>query len=277
MLKFLLFAALGILILIVILAWSSYRFERKFRKEVKENLLANKPQKEELLTDKDLAPLPEPVRKYLRYAGVVNKPKVYNFYVEMEGYMRGRGQEYFPFTCRQYDFLPDPARLFFMKGKMKGIQVPGYHRYLQAKASMDIRLFGLIPVVHENGEVMNKAETVTLLNDLCIMAPATLIDPRIRWEPIDSFSSRAIFSNQGISVSATLFFNEKGELTDFLSHDRTDISDMKSYPFTTPLLQYGNLNGYRLCTYGEAVWHYPGENFTYGKFRIKKVLYNVAE
>lgn len=277
MIKILIFALIALFVLVAILSWGNYRFERKFRNEVTQNLLENRPLTEELLTEKDLAHLPEPVKKYLMIVGVLNKPRVYNFYVEMEGYMRGRGQDYFPFTCRQYDFLGSPARLFYMKGKMMGVNVPGYHRYMNTKASMDIRLFGLIPVVQKKGEVMNKAETVTLLNDLCIMAPATLIDPRIRWQAIDPYSARAIFTNQGITVSAILYFNERGEMIDFLSNDRTDVSDMKSYPFTTPMLTYGDINGYHLCTYGEAVWHYPEDNFTYGKFRILKVIYNVKK
>jgi hypothetical protein len=30
---------------------------------------------------------------------------------------------------------------------------------------------------------MSQSETVTLFNDMCIMAPATLVDAPIAWEP----------------------------------------------------------------------------------------------
>ena len=56
---------------------------------------------------------------------------------------------------------------------MFGLPVLGYHDYQNAKANMDIRLLGLYAVVKAKGDEMNKAETVTVFND---MFPATLID-----------------------------------------------------------------------------------------------------
>ena len=41
--------------------------------------------------------------------------------------------------------------------------------------------------------------------------------------------------------------------------------------------QYKSFDGYWLPAYGEAVWHYPEGNFTYGKFYLKEVQYNVKE
>ena len=59
---------------------------------------------------------------------------------------------------------------------MFGLPVLGYHDYQNAKANMDIRLLGLYAVVKAKGDEMNKAETVTVFNDMCLMFPATLID-----------------------------------------------------------------------------------------------------
>ena len=107
--------------------------------------------------------------------------------------MREKGKDWFKATSVQYNFFDEPTRLFFMKGKMFGMTVPGYHRYVEANATMDIRLFGLFPIVKQSGDIMNKAETVTLFNDMCLMVPATLIDKRIQWEPIDSFNHAKLF------------------------------------------------------------------------------------
>lgn len=73
-----------------------------------------------------------------------------------------------------------------MKAKMFGITVPGYHCYQNASASMQIKLLGLFNMVNIKGKIINKAETVTLFNDMCLMAPAALIDKRIEWFAIDS-------------------------------------------------------------------------------------------
>jgi len=261
-----------LILLAVVLNWGSYSFEKGYRKDVKENLKRANTLKTDLLTETDLLSLPEPVQRYLKYAGVLNKPKLKNIRIVFKGQMREKGKDFFPFTCEQYNFFNEPARLFFMKGKMKLITVPGYHKYVSATASMDIRLFGLFSVVRKSGKDMNQAETVTLFNDMCLMAPATLIDKRITWQLIDSNSAKATFTNHSISITAILYFNKKGQLIDFISNDR----DVNHYPFSTPVSNYKNINGINIMTYGEAIWHYPDGKFVYGKFNLKEIEYNVS-
>jgi hypothetical protein len=111
---------------------------------------------------------------------------------------------------------------------------------------------------------------------MCLMAPATLIDKRIIWEALDSLSAKATFTNDDATISATLYFNEQGQLINFISDDRTAVSDMKNYRFSTPMKAYKTINGYNIGHYGEAVWHYPDGAFVYGQFRLKDVMYNVT-
>jgi len=262
-----------IILVAIISSYGSYRFEKGYQKDVKENLQRTNTLKTDLLTEPDLLSLPEPVQRYLKYAGVLNKPKLKNIRIVFEGQMREKGKDFFSFTCEQYNCFDEPTRLFFMKAKMKGITVPGYHKYSNATATMDIRLFGLFSVAKLSGDIANKVETVTLFNDMCLMAPATLIDKRITWHAIDGNSAKATFTNHGISISAILHFNEKGQLIDFASNDR----DVNHYPFSTPVSNYKNINGINIMTYGEAIWHYPDEKFIYGKFNLKEIEYNVSE
>lgn len=265
----------NILILIVaILSWGSTHFENAFQNDVKVNLQASATPTVEILSETDIQHLPPTVQRYLTYVGVINKPKVKNVHILFEGQMREKGKDYFSFTSEQYNFFVEPTRLFFMKGKMFGVTVPGYHRYTRGTAIMDIRLFGLLPIIQKDGEVMNKAETVTLFNDMCLLAPATLIDKRIKWQTVDSNSVKAEFTNRNISISAVLYFNSKGQLINFISNDRTAVSDMKRYPFSTPIHGYKSINGFNLMSEGDAVWHYPDEDFVYGKFKLKDITYN---
>jgi hypothetical protein len=263
-----------IILAVAVLSLSSSHFENVYKQDVRENLQRSDALPTEILTEADLKPLPPSVQRYLRYAGVLNKPKVKNVRIVFDGKMRDKGKDFFPFTSEQYNFFDEPTRLFFMKGQMFGITVPGYHRYSNAKATMDIRLFGLFQIVKQSGEIMNKTETVTLFNDMCLMAPGTLIDKRIQWQAIDNNSTKATFTNHGIAITATLYFNEPGQLIDFRSSDRTAISDMKQYPFSTPVSDYTNMNGINVMKHGEAVWHYPDGKFTYGKFVLKDIEYN---
>ena len=266
-----------IILVVALLALTSLLFEKKFKNDVVQNLERTQMLKPENLTEANLLSLPEPVQQYLRYAGVVNKPKVKNFRVIFEGEMRSKDKDWFPFTTVQYNFFDEPTRLFFMKGKMFGLSVPGYHRYINATAGMDIRLSGLFSVVNESGAVLDKTETVTLFNDMCLLAPATLIDKRIQWKPIDSKSVSATFTNSGISITAILYFNEKGQLVNFLSNDRTALPENKQYPFNTPVYEYKNFSTRNIAASADAVYDYPDGKFVYGKFRLKEIEYNVNE
>jgi hypothetical protein len=266
-----------LVILVAIAGWGSTRFESTFSKDVQLHMRQTSLPDTAMVTDADLQALPEPVQNYLRYSGVVNRPKVKNVRIEMTGRMRSKKQQWFPFTVVQYDFFDDPARLFFMKGKMRGIIVPGYHDYQHATARMNIKLFGLFPVAQASGTEMNRAETVTLFNDMCLMVPASLIDKRIEWTPVDSLSAKAIFTNGANKIAATLYFNQEGQLINFVSDDRMDVNEMKQYRFSTPIKEYKVVNGQNLIKYGEAVWHYPEGEFVYGEFNMKSIEYNLTE
>ncbi len=261
-------------LIIIALSLGNWYFEQYYKKDVRLNLSRVSKLQDELLTENDIQHLPPPVQQYLRYAGVLNKPKVHSVKIVFEGQMRGRDKDWFPFVSEQYNFFDVPTRLFFMKGKMFGINVPGYHAYKNGDASMQIKLFGWFPVVNIKGGDLNKTETVTLFNDMCLLAPATLIDKKIQWEVIDSSAAKAIYTNNGITISATLFFDELGRLSNFVSDDRVSIDDGKTYRFSTPVHEYKPLNGFNVIARGDAVWHYPEGEFTYGHFVLKDIVYN---
>lgn len=264
-----------IILVAVILSWGSYRFEKRFLSDVQQNLDRTNALKVDVLTEADLLHLPFPVQNYLRYAGVLNKPKVKNMRIVFEGEMGNKGKKFMPFISEQYNFFDEPTRLFYMKAKMVGVTVPGYHKYEMQQAGMDIRPFGLFSMVNFEGNEMNKTETVTYFNDLCLFAPSALIDRRIQWELIDSSSVRAVFTNKNISISAVLYFNNQGQLIDFISNDRYEVNQKLWIPFSTPVSNYQSSNGILLGTYGETVWHYNEGAFTYGKFHLKELEYNV--
>ncbi len=265
-----------IVAVVAITAWSSQQFEATFIKDVKSDLLKSSTIQTDLLTEADIQSLPSLVQKYIRYSGAVNKPKVKNMKIVFDGEMREKGKDYFKFTSVQYNFFDDPARLFFMKAKIAGAPVPGYHCYQNGSATMQIKLLGIFNVVNIRGLIMNKAETVTVFNDMCLMAPAALIDKRIEWTIIDSLSAKATFTNGVNRIAATLYFNELGQLINFISDDRYAV-DSKQYRFSTPVKNYVEKDGRKIMSYGETIWHYPDGEFVYGKFTLKEILYNVTE
>jgi hypothetical protein len=235
---------------------------------------------EKLISDADLANLPTPVQTYLRVAGVVGQPRVRNFRARMHGSIRnGRQGRWMPLTAEQYNVFDPPARLFYLNASMFTIPVQGYHRYVGSSASMRVKAAALVPVAVADGPEATQAETVTLFNDMCIMAPATLIDPAIAWEAVDSRTARARFTNAGHTIRAEVSFNDVGELTNFLSDDRHQVSSdgtsMRPVRWSTPVGRYRSFGAVRLPSLGEGRWHEPEGEYAYIELTIDDVQYNV--
>lgn len=268
-----------IILIISIIGYSTWSFKAYFENEVISSLNQTSIEPNSILTETDIASLPEPVKKYIRYTGAINKPKVKNFKIEFTGQIRKDSKsEWMPFSSVQYNFLDTSTRLFFMKATMKHLPVAGFHCYKNGVAFMDIKVFSLYKVQYQAGEEMGIAETVSFFNDMCCMAPATLIDKRIQWKEVIGNKVKAEFTINHITISAWLYFNEEGALVNFLSEDRYTASvdkKMQKLPWSTPIKNYKDLNGFKLVADAETIYHYLSGDFKYGTFKLINIEYNL--
>lgn len=255
--------------------------KKKYKKAVLESLERTKDIKSEILREEDIQHLPAIVQKYLRYVGVIGQEKIINFRAEFKGGIRSKpNDEFMKLKSVQYNFTDKPTRFFYIIAKKKGIPAIGIHLYRNEQAIFQIRIAGLIKVVDAKGKEMNQGETVTVFNDMCFIAPATLIDRNISWETVDSRSVNAKFTNGAITIGATLHFNDKGELINFISNDRFETTDGKSYknyPWITPVAGYIEINGCRLASSAKLIYKRPDEDFCYGEFELVNIEYNCKE
>lgn len=252
-----------------------------YKKEVKAALNRLNNEHSGLITEDDLRVLPVIVQKYLIYAGVIGREKILNMRVVMEGRIRSKpGDPWMKLNSEQYNFFDHPARIFYIKAKKMGIPAVGLHLYKDETAIMRIKLAGLYTIADARGPEMDQGETVTVFNDMCFMAPATLINKNIKWEILDTTTVIAKFTNGKIIINATLYFNEAGALVNFISHDRFETTDgnvYKYYPWSTPVKEYRDFKGMRLPSSAKAIYHHPEGEFCYGEFVIKDIMYNCNE
>lgn len=121
---------------------------------------------------------------------------------------------------------------------------------------------------------------MTFLNDLCLLAPAALLTPAIRWEAVDDRQARAIFTLGVHTISATLVFADDGRLADFWSDDRGRAEPggavAQGQRWSTPVAEWRAFGPFTLMARGDARWHAPGGTFAYIELAIDAVAYNVT-
>ncbi len=231
-----------------------------------------------IVTEADLARLPDPVKRYLRVTRSVGQPRVQSYHLRFRGRIRSApDSRWMPFEAEQQSLADQPTRLFLMRARMFGVPVEAFHRAVGGHATMRVTIAGAFPIENASGDEMDRAETVTLFNDMCLLAPGTLIDPGIAWEAVDATTARARFTYEGQTIAATLLFASTGELVNFQSDDRARTeSDGTFTPrrFSTPVRDYRDFGPVRLMSFGEARWLLPDGEFTYGEFNLVDITYN---
>jgi hypothetical protein len=187
------------------------------------------------------------------------------------------------FTGEQVNtYGTEPSRLFFMDATMVGLPVDVLHTFVGGAATMRVKVGSVFAMADVDGPEMDQAETVTLFNDMCIMAPAALIEAQIRWEPVDEHRVRGTFTNGAHSVAADLVFNDVHELIDFVSDDRLrakgNDNRLIRQRWSTPVSRYRSIGSRRVGTVGEGRWHAPDPDgeFAYLEFHIDDIAYNVV-
>ena len=230
------------------------------------------------VTEAEVAKLPPLYQTYLRRVGAIGRPHVRNMRVEFAATMRSSATaDWMPATATQYEFFDPPARLFYMNATRSGLPIDVWHRYVNHAATFQARVASLFTMVKQHGHVLTSAETVTMMNDIVVMAPAAVLDLPFTWETTGPRTLRATFENAGHRVTAMLTFDSAGDLVGFVSDDRWQAAPPSplNVPWSTPISNYREVDGIRVGTHGEANWIPATGEWSYGRFDIQALAYNV--
>ena len=240
-------------------------------------------QQQPVVTEADLSLLPRPLAAYVRRSGAVGKAKVTSLGADIHGRIRsGPDAAWMPFTGKQVNTYGEhPTRAFIIDATRSGLPVTVLHLYDHTSATMRGKLLSLATVVDAAGPEMDRSETVTVFNDLVVLAPGAIVDAPVQWTAIDASHVRGVYTTGDQSVSAILTFNAQHDLVDFVSQDRSRASaDGESFTkqqWSTPLSAFRTTGGHRLPATGEARWSAPAPegDFAYLEFHLDDIHYNV--
>ncbi|AQS59190.1 DUF6544 family protein [Desulforamulus ferrireducens] len=244
--------------------------------EVKRELARQPISQGEVITEKDLAPLPEPVQRFFRHCGYLgqcrmNQAEIVWQEVKFKSSPRAKWMK---LNCYQFNSVLPPTRIVYMKSNLLGLfPLEGRDKYQDGQGHMLIKLLKYIPIADARGREMDASCLVTLLAE-CFLLPAYALQDYIKWTAVDEYCAQAELTYRDTTVSGLFFFNPQGEFTRFVTEDRyysEKGGTYKKMKWSAVADNYREINGLRLPTFFKGIWHTEKGDYEYFQGSIKGV------
>lgn len=229
-----------------------------------------------LITPDDLAALPAPVQRYLRYTGVVGRPRIKTAHAQYEGQFRlKRDQRWMHIVAEQDYTVNPPGFVWNVRFKMAGVPFMfGQDTYAGGHSRMHGKLFGLFTVVDGYGDEVDQGTMVRYLQEI-LWFPTAYLENNIHWDAVDDHAADVTFTAYGQSVTGRMFFDDTGRLLSFAAQRYGEFDgkyDIRTW--TTPITEYGHYAGLTLPSVGTGVWLLPDGDLAYVTYRLKGLFYD---
>lgn len=226
------------------------------------------------ITNAQLVRLPEPMQRYLRYAGVVGREPISTVRLKQQGVMRQQpDQRWIPLVAEQYFTMRPPT--FLWQAIMRPfplLWISATDYFMGGHGSMAIKLLSYIPIGKEDGPNMDQSELQRYLGEI-IWFPTAWLSSDINWQSIDTSKVQATLGESGVIASMVLHMNEQGQVTR-LSTERYRGQHGPLLPWSVQLSDYQNVNGMYIPISIEVSWHLTTGEFTWLRLKITDIEYN---
>lgn len=267
-----------IILLVVVVAFADWSFNRDVKNEIAEMLAQNSIDKKEILTEEKIINLPPIIQKWLRNSGAVGKEMIHTVRLKQKGEMKMKPEQekWYEANAVQYFTVDNPAFIWKVKVDMMPLVFfTGRDKFSDGKGNMLIKVLSLFNVVNaSDNEKINQGTLQRYLGET-IWFPTAVVSPYIKWEEIDSLSAKAIMTYKGTSGSAVFTFNENGDFVKFSAmryKDSDEKAQLKEWIIT--LSDYKVYDGIKIPVKGEATWKLDEGDFTWYKFEVYDIEYN---
>jgi len=263
---------------VIVVAIAGRNFNKTFKQKVAKLFSSQSKVERTVVTEEDIRDLPEPVQRYLRYAGIIGRQRAAFVRLKQTGAMRPKPDgKWFPLKAEEYYTVDNPG--FVWRGRMAIsplISAEAQDMYLNGQGNMHVKLMSAINIVNAKGKDMDEASLMRYFNEMQWF-PSSLVSGNVKWEAIDANSARSTLTDRGVTVSALFCFDKEGKITNFIAERgrSTDGGKVVRTKWSTPISEYGTYgNGLRLPIKGEAIWHLDSGEFSYIKLEITEVEYD---
>jgi hypothetical protein len=267
-----------IILLVSIVAFADWSFNRNIKNEIAEILTSNPINKTETLTDTKIAHLPSIVQKWLKNSGAVGKEVIHTVQLKQKGEMKMKPEQekWYASEADQYFAVDNPAFIWKVEVEMMPIVFfTGRDKFFNGKGSMLIKVLSLINVVNSSDdEKINQGTLQRYLGEI-VWFPTAAVSPHVKWEEVDSLKAKATMTYKGTTGSGIFSFNENGDFVKFSTMRYMGTGDEAQLnEWTISMNEYKVYDGIKIPVKGEAVWKLDTGDFTWYKLEVYDVEYN---
>ena len=267
-----------IILISLIIAYSSFSFKNKIAKERKRLFENSEPVSEKVITKETISELPSVVQKWLISSGTIGKMPISNVHLvqELKLKMKPEQSEWNNGTAEQYFSVQPPAFNWNITTQMNSIlKVAGRDKFENGNGEMTIKLFSLFPVANaKNHEKVNQATLQRYLAEI-VWFPSASLSQYITWEPLGENSAKATMEFNGAKGSGEFHFDENGNFKKFVAMRYQDVNAEEPTEWTVIATKIEERNGIKIPIECEASWELDSGKWTWLKLIITDIQYNV--
>jgi hypothetical protein len=156
------------------------------------------------------------VQRYLRFMGVVDRPRDWSFRARFVGRFRLRPRlGWMPAEAWQYSTSSGIARIFVMHLRFaRVVPMIGSDTYVNGRGRMLGKLLDRIVVAEGQVPEFDIGELTSYLNDAVLIAPSMLLGPSTAWTAVDDGSFDVTLTDAGRTVTGRVFVDQSAAVRD---------------------------------------------------------------
>lgn len=223
--------------------------------------------------------LPEPVRRYVRFAVGQDAPVVRTARLRHGGRFRtSPRRRWLPIEGQEFFTIGEPGFIWNATISLwPFLWIEARDRLIDGRGNMLVKFCSLFTLVNANGKELDQGALLRWLAEV-VWFPIGYLSSRISWDPIDSRTAQATLSHNGLSVIAKVEIDEEGRLVNIRGL-RYQVENGRSTltPWKGVCQGYREFGGMRIPTSVEVLWELSEGDFSYAKFEVSSVEYDSGD
>ena len=229
----------------------------------------------QIVTEKDLKGLPEPVVRYMKFTGVVGKKKISFVRLKHSGtFKTGPDKPFMPIKGEYYVTTKKPSFSWYgILTMAPGLTAAAYDSYFDGRGRMLVKVMSIFNIADAQGEKTAKSAFGRCVAEMS-MAPTLFLNRDfIKWEKVGKNSAEFIMNDGKYSAEAKITVNDDGSPSSFtvMRYYGEDDKTATLEKFTGKASEYREYSGYVLPSKFDGYWNLKSGDLHYVSFDVDSV------